>query len=149
METIEMLINELDSEILKAKRAPFSNSDIVIGRNTLLDIVSRLRANYPAVISEAQQIKKDRDDILTKAEKYANDAMDKAEAQARALVAETEVVRQATEDAEKIRKEAKEYYENLDYQTRVFADGILKDTEKAMKEAFRSISDRRTKLIEE
>ncbi|MEG1663176.1 MAG: hypothetical protein RR338_04235, partial [Clostridia bacterium] len=79
METIEMLINELDSEILKAKRAPFSNSDIVIGRSTLLDIVSRLRANYPAVISEAQQIKKDRDDILTKAEKYANDAMDKAE----------------------------------------------------------------------
>ena len=53
METIEMLINELESEVLKAKKATFSNTDIVINRSTVLDLLSRIRANYPNALKEA------------------------------------------------------------------------------------------------
>ena len=91
METIDMLINEIESEVLKAKKAAFSNSDIVINKAVLLDLISRFRASYPLVLREATQIKKERDDIIGKAEKYANETMDKAEEQAKRLMTETEV----------------------------------------------------------
>ena len=44
METIDMLINEIESEVLKAKKAAFSNTDIVINKAVLLDLISRFRA---------------------------------------------------------------------------------------------------------
>lgn len=49
METIDMLINEIESEVLKAKKAAFSNTDIVINKAVLLDLISRFRASYPLV----------------------------------------------------------------------------------------------------
>ena len=103
METIDMLIGEIESEILKAKRATFSSTDIVINRQVMLDLVTRLRASYPIVLKEAEQIKKERDDILSKAEAYANKTMDAAEEQARAMMSDTEVLKKASEEAEAMR----------------------------------------------
>ena len=62
METIDMLINEIESEVLKAKKAAFSNTDIVVNKAVLLDLISRFRASYPLVLREATQIKKERED---------------------------------------------------------------------------------------
>jgi len=95
METIDMLINEIESEVLKAKKAAFSNTDIVINKGVLLDLISRFRASYPLVLREATQIKKERDDIIAKAEAYANDTMDKAEAKAKQMMTETEIYNRA------------------------------------------------------
>lgn len=44
-----MLINEIESEVLKAKRATFSATDIVINRQVMLDLITRFRASYPIV----------------------------------------------------------------------------------------------------
>ena len=99
METVDMLINEIESEVLKAKRATFSNTDIVINRQVMLDLVTRLRASYPIVLKEAEQIKKERDDILEKAEAYVNKPMDAAEEKARAMMSDTEVLKKAAAEA--------------------------------------------------
>ena len=121
METIDMLINEIESEILKAKRATFSTTDIVLNRQVMLDLVTRFRASYPIVLKEAEQIKKERDDILAKAEAYANKTMDAAE----------------------------ENYRKMDYQARSLAFNILDSAEKTIKEGLNTIADRKRKLIEE
>ena len=92
METIDMLIGEIESEILKAKRATFSSTDIVINRQVMLDLVTRLRASYPIVLKEAEQIKKERDAILSKAEAYATKTMDAAEEKARARMSEPDLL---------------------------------------------------------
>lgn len=149
METIDMLINEIESEILKAKRATFSNTDIVLNRQVMLDLVTRFRASYPIVLKEAEQIKKERDDILAKAEAYANKTMDAAEQNARALMSETEVLKKATEEAEAMRAEAEENYRKMDYQARSLAFNILDSAEKTIKDGLNLISDRKRKLIEE
>lgn len=66
METIDMLINEIESEVLKAKKAAFSNTDIVVNKAVLLDLISRFRASYPLVLREATQIKKSATRLLKK-----------------------------------------------------------------------------------
>ena len=149
METIDMLINEIESEVLKAKKAAFSNSDIVINKADLLDLISRFRASYPLVLREATQIKKERDDIIEKAEKYAIETMDKAEEQAKRLMTETEVYTRAKAEAEAMQREAEENYHKMDYEARSLAFNILDSAEKAMKDGLGIINDRKRKLVEE
>ena len=149
METIDMLINEIESEVLKAKRATFSATDIVINRQAMLDLITRFRASYPIVLKEAEQIKKERDDILAKAEAYANKTMDAAEQNARALMSETEVLKKATIEAQAMRAEAEENYRKMDYEARSLAFNILDTAEKSIKEGLGVINDRKRKLIED
>ncbi|MFR5832989.1 MAG: hypothetical protein ACLUE6_03485 [Acutalibacteraceae bacterium] len=149
METIDMLINEIESEVLKAKRATFSATDIVINRQVMLDLITRFRASYPIVLKEAEQIKKERDDILAKAEAYANKTMDAAEQNARALMSETEVLKKATIEAQAMRAEAEENYRKMDYEARSLAFNILDTAEKSIKEGLGVINDRKRKLIED
>ena len=149
METIDMLINEIESEVLKAKKATFSPTDIVLNRQVMLDLITRFRASYPIVLKEAEQIKKERDDILAKAEAYANKTMDAAEQNARALMSETEVLKKATAEAQAMRAEAEENYRKMDYEARSLAFNILDSAEKSIKEGHNVINDRKRKLIED
>ncbi len=149
METIEMLINEIESEILKAKRAAFSQADIVVNRNVMLDLVTRFRASYPIVLREATQIKKERDEIMSKAEAYANDTMDKAEQNARALMMENEVYQRAVQEAERIHNEAIENYKKMDYEARSLAFNLLDGAEKSIRDSLNLINERKRKLLEE
>ena len=149
METIDMLINEIEREVLKAKKAAFSNTDIVINKAVLLDLISRFRASYPLVLREATQIKKERDDIIAKAEAYANDTMDKAEAKAKQMMTETEVYNRAKTEAEQMQREAEENYHKMDYEARSLAFNILDSAEKSMKDSLGIINDRKRKLVEE
>lgn len=149
METIDMLINEIESEVLKAKKAAFSNTDIVVNKAVLLDLISRFRASYPLVLREATQIKKERDEIIEKAEKYANETMDKAEEQAKRLMTETEVYARAKAEAEAMQREAEENYRKMDYEARSLAFNILDSAEKSMKDSLGIINDRKRKLVEE
>ena len=148
METIEMLLNEMESTVLKAKKAAFSSTDILVNRQAMLDLLTRFRASYPIVLKEAEQIKKERDDILSKAEAYANKTMDAAEEQARAMMSDTEVLKKASEEAEAMRAEAEENYRKTEYQARALAFNILDNAEKTMKEGLSTIADRKRKLIE-
>ena len=149
METINMLINEIESEVLKAKKATFSPTDIVLNRQVMLDLITRFRASYPIVLKEAEQIKKERDDILAKAEAYANKTMDAAEQNARALMSDTEVLKKATAEAQAMRAEAEENYRKMDYEARSLAFNILDSAEKSIKEGLNVINDRKRKLIED
>ncbi len=149
METIDMLINEIESEVLKAKKAAFSNTDIVINKAVLLDLISRFRASYPLVLREATQIKKERDDIIAKAEAYANDTMDKAEAKAKQMMTETEVYNRAKTEAEQMQREAEENYHKMDYEARSLAFNILDGAEKSMRDGLGIINDRKRALVEQ
>ena len=149
METIDMLINEIESEVLKAKKAAFSNTDIVINKAVLLDLISRFRASYPLVLREATQIKKERDDIIAKAEAYANDTMDKAAARAKQMMTETEVYNRAKTEAEQMQREAEENYHKMDYEARSLAFNILDGAEKSMRDGLSIINDRKRALVEQ
>jgi hypothetical protein len=148
METIESLLNEIESEILRAKKATFSSTDILVNRQTMLSLINRFRGAYPSALREAEQIKKDRDNIINKANEYAESICDNAENQVRALVADTEIMRRAKEDAEVLRQEAQQNYEKMDYEARALAFNLLDNAEKALSESINIINGRKRKLIE-
>lgn len=148
METIEALLNEIESEILRAKKATFSNTDVLVNRQVMLSLINRFRGAYPSALREAEQIKRDRDEIIDKANQYAESICDNAENQVKAMIAETEILRQAKEDAEALRKEAQENYDKMDYEARALAFNLLDSAEKALKESMNIINGRKRKLVE-
>lgn len=148
METIESLLNEIESEVLRAKKATFSNTDILVNRQVMLSLINRFRGAYPSALREAEQIKRDRDEIIDKANQYAESICDNAENQVKAMIAETEILRQAKEDAEALRKEAQENYDKMDYEARALAFNLLDSAEKALKESMNIINGRKRKLVE-
>ena len=148
METIEALLNEIESEVLRAKKATFSNTDVLVNRQVMLSLINRFRGAYPSALREAEQIKRDRDEIIDKANQYAESICDNAENQVKAMIAETEILRQAKEDAEALRKEAQENYDKMDYEARALAFNLLDSAEKALKESINIINGRKRKLVE-
>ena len=148
METIEALLNEIESEVLRAKKATFSNTDVLVNRQVMLSLINRFRGAYPSALREAEQIKRDRDEIIDKANQYAESICDNAEKQVKAMIAETEILRQAKEDAEALRKEAQENYDKMDYEARALAFNLLDSAEKALKESMNIINGRKRKLVE-
>ncbi len=149
METIESLLNEIEGEVLRAKKAAFSSTDIVVNRQTMLALISRFRGAYPIALREAEQIKRERDDILSKANAYAESICDNAEAQVAQMKSDTEIMRQAREDADALRREAQEAYDKMDYEARALAFNLLDGAEKALKESMNIINGRKRKLVEE
>ena len=148
METIEALLNEIESEVLRAKKATFSNTDVLVNRQVMLSLINRFRGAYPSALREAEQVKRDRDEIIDKANQYAESICDNAENQVKAMIAETEILRQAKEDAEALRKEAQENYDKMDYEARALAFNLLDSAEKALKESMNIINGRKRKLVE-
>lgn len=147
METIEMLISDLESELLKAKKAAFSTTDVVVNRSRMLDIVTRIRANYPIVLKEAARITADRENILKQAEAYANNIMNDAENNARRLVSESEVVKRAQQTADDLSKEADENYSRLDYDSRSHAFSLLENVEQSLNDALKIIGESKNNLF--
>lgn len=147
METIEMLISDLESELLKAKKAAFSNSDVVVNKSRMLDIVTRIRANYPVVLKEAARITADRENIIKQAETYANSIMNDAENNARRLVSESEVVKQAQQAADSLTNEANESYQRMDYDSRSHAYSLLENVEQSLSDALKIIGESKNNLF--
>ena len=148
METIESLLNEIESEVLRAKKAPFSSTDVLLNKQTMLSLINRFRGAYPSALREAEQIKKDRDNVINKANEYAESICDNAEKQVKTLIAETEIMRRAKEDADLLRNEAQQNYEKMDYEARVLAFNLLDNAEKALSESMNIINGRKRKLVE-
>ena len=148
MDTLDLLLNELETEVHKAKKATFS-SDIMMDKNRLLELISRMRNSLPQVINEARGIKENEEKILSDAKAYADNVMADANEKARLAISQTEIIRQATEDARAMREEAEENYKRKDYDSRALSYQILDNVEKVLADSINLINDKKRKLIEE
>ena len=127
MEIFEALIEELNQAVLTAKKAPLSSQDIVVNKQKMLALVEKFKANFPVVIREANSILHERDYIRQSAETYANQLMNEAESKAQQMISQTDIVQKAQERANKITKDAEDYYTKLEYEARLVSFNILKD----------------------
>ena len=148
MDTLDLLLNELETEVHKAKKATFS-SDIMMDKNRLLELISRMRNSLPQVINEARGIKENEEKILSDAKAYADGVMADANEKARLAISQTEIIRQATEDARAMREEAEENYKRKDYDSRALSYQILDSVEKVLADSINLINDKKRKLIED
>ena len=147
-ETFETLLNELEQEVLKAKKATFSPSEVLVNKSRMQDLIARLRSNFPIIITEAKQIKENEAKIVGDAQAYADKLVKDATDKSQEMIDQTEIIKRAKEDATAMRLEAEENYKKSDYDSRLLAFQILDGAEKTLVDSLNLITEKKRTLIE-
>lgn len=142
---IEILINELEEELKKGRKTLIGNN-VVVNADVLTDLVARLRLNLPDAIKEASAIFEDVEGIRREAQQKANEIINNARINAENMIKNSEIIRQATEEAERIKSLAAQQKDKADYNARRRVDELLEATENSITEALMIIRNERESI---
>ena len=124
-------LQQIEDIAQEAKSMPLSSSALV-NREELLEIVEAARNELPEEIKQARWIVRDREELLIKARRDAEALIERAREQQARIVAETEVVRKAQEEAERTMADAEERSRQMRLEAEDYVDAKLAQYEIAL-----------------
>jgi cell division septum initiation protein DivIVA len=127
MDVLE-LIDRLDDLVRNAKRVPL-RSEVRVDKERLDDLLNQLRTTIPEEIKQARWIVKERQEMLTAAEREAQRILGEAQGRQSQLVVEHELTRQAALASEDIIEEARLEEREIRLGADDYADEILNTLE--------------------
>ncbi len=125
---IMTLIDKLEDIITTAKRVPFGGS-IMVSEQKLYAIIDEMRASLPDELKQARWIVKEKQEMLTEAEKEANLVLEEARKKAEQIASEQEIVKMAESQANEIITTAKEKEREIRLGAEDYADETLANLE--------------------
>lgn len=138
---IQRELNHLEEMILDSPRIPLSRRTL-IDEEQLLDQLDLVRLNLPTAFQEAEDLVRQKDEILLQAEQYAQEIIDAAERRAAQILDELGIIRQAEMEARQIRQRVQEECEDIQEQT-------MRDLERMRRQAQQEIDEMRRLAIAE
>lgn len=117
MENIKAMLVALESELYNAKRPMTNPTAKIVDENRFLNIINGIKSALPTAIIEAEYIMADRDKIIGQANANAQEIIKNANQNAMARLNDSEIIRIAEGEANKIANEARQYAEYLKSQT--------------------------------
>ncbi|WP_180952279.1 vacuolar family H+-ATPase subunit H [Lachnoclostridium edouardi] len=106
MSRIEQLISEIEEYIDSCKPKAFSNSDIIVNKEEIEELLVELRLRIPDEIKKYQKIISNQDAILSDARSQADSILAEATAQTNELVNEHEIMQRAYTQADQVVEDA-------------------------------------------
>lgn len=146
MEILEQLLSDLEQYVAGAKKSVFSPGDAVINRGRLLDLSDRIRAAFPGELAEAKAIVEDCDNQKQATMRYCADMIRDAERKRDAMLDESDVLKQANEEAENVRRETEALRSKVEYELKCKVDEVLRDCEITLHDALTLIRNNREEL---
>lgn len=138
---IQRELNRLEEMILDSPRIPLSRRTL-IDEEQFLDQLDLVRLSLPEAFHEAEEIVRQKDDILIQAEQYAQDLIEAAERRAAQIMNETGIIRQAESEAQQIRTQVQQECETVQQQT-------IAEIDRTRRQAQQDLEDMRRSAIEE
>ncbi len=122
------LINELIEEIENSPKAVFS-SKRSIDYDIVMEIINDLKAAVPSEILEAEQLVKEKEEILSSAQEEAGSIVKSAEDELQTRISDDSVVQEAEMKAKEIIKKAESNAVEITLGAKEYADDILAEVE--------------------
>jgi hypothetical protein len=138
---IQQELNRLEEMILDSPRLLWSRRTLV-DEDQFLDQLDLVRLSLPEAFHEAEEIVRQKDEILIQAEQYAQDMIEAAEQRAAQMINETGIIRQAELEAQQIRAQVQEECEAAQQQT-------IAEIERNRRQAQQDLDELRRLAIEE
>ena len=147
METVDIyaLLDELQEEIDLAKNVPFSKNKSV-EPEVLNEIIQDIRAALDDTLEYSRKVEEEKNRILTDAQNEADAILKRAQADAQAMVMESNVVRSAQDQAQKIVEKAKMKSAEMKKIAVEYADDIFADLDEYYKESMNLLKENRIRL---
>jgi vacuolar-type H+-ATPase subunit H len=139
------ILDELAAEIQGARSMPLSSSAIV-SRDDLLDLINEARDLLPSEVERARHVLLDREELLSRAEREADEVLDDARSQAAHIVQRTEIVRQARNHAERLIAEAESEARRIRHEADDYVDRKLAAFEIVLDRTVRTVRAGRDRL---
>lgn len=127
-DSIVDLLEELRAIVAEAKGVPLSAS-VLVPRDQALALIERCLASSPKEVVEAREILSERTHVLERTQAEVDQLLSEAHRQMEAMVAESEIVREAHVGANRIRSQALEQASQLKRQTEDYIDRRLANFE--------------------
>src|SRR5512136_97610 len=119
-----VLIDKLDDLIHNARSVPLTDS-VMIDREEIYDLLDQMRSTIPEEIKQARWIVKERQEMLAEAKTESERILAEAQQKAEEMASETEVVRLAEKNAEKIVEDARDREREIRLGAEDYADEVL------------------------
>lgn len=136
----EVGLNRLREILHQAKSVPMSAS-CVVNRAELLDLVDQIRAALPTELGRARG-------LLANSDAEAERILNTARANADRLVADHEVMREARDEADRLRRDTEQECADLRRETDLFIDSRMASFESVLHKTTSQVATARQRLAE-
>ncbi len=143
---IEELINELDEIVINAMPLPMTNGKCIINKEEFKDIIQDIRLAIPSEIKQGKNIVADRNEIVAKARKEAEDIIEKAKKDANKLLGENEIMKLATMKATEMITNANAKAKEMKAMANDYSDSVLAQMEESLAKALIELKKTRTSI---
>lgn len=100
----------------------------------MLDQLDLVRLSLPAAFAEAEAIVQHKEEILLQAEEYGQQLVEAAEARAAEILDESNIIRQAQQEADRLRQQVQQECKALHDQTITEADRLRRQAQQELDE---------------
>ena len=138
-------LNELTALIDNARAMPMSAS-CVVNRGEVLAQLDELRALLPTEFDEAQRVLDDKGAVIAEGHAEAERIIEGAKAERARLIARTEVMRDATREADELRSTAAADAERMRLEIDDYVDSKLANFEVVLNKTLRAVEKGRAKI---
>ncbi|KGF09784.1 Uncharacterised protein [Urinicoccus massiliensis] len=138
-------VDDLEDIVETSSTIPLTGK-IMVEKEEILDLLENLRRDLPLELTEATQIRKDKDLIIKDAHKEAEKIIQGARAQADQLVAEDELVRKANARAQELMDTANNESNQIRIGARDYADKLLEQTQVQLSDVIKLLNENRQEL---
>jgi cell division septum initiation protein DivIVA len=142
---IHAKLDELTSLIETARAMPMSASCIV-NRTEILERLDELRKMLPGELTTAQQILDDRGAVIAEGRVEAERILEEARAERTRMVAKTEIMREATREADALVAAARSDAERMRVEIDDYVDGKLANFEVVLHKTLQAVEKGRAKI---
>lgn len=109
---IQQELDRLEEIILSSFRIPLTGRTL-IDEEKLLEQLDYIRVSLPSFFQEATVILEQKNEILLEAEEYGQQLVDAAQAKRAQILAESDIIRQAQQEAEQLRRQVQQECEAM------------------------------------
>lgn len=145
MDDVVAIIDELEDLLLSKKRGFFSGK-VYVDQEKVAEIIAQLREAIPQSFYDAKSILKQRDELISDAERKAEGIIRNANAMREKLVNESEVLAQAQAEADNLIRSTREYCDQLKYSVNQNLDTYLYQSAVQLNEAMVLIEGVRSEM---
>jgi cell division septum initiation protein DivIVA len=143
---IEELINALDEIILAGWSLPLTNGQCIVDREKVKDIIQEMRLNIPTEIRHAKAIVADKNDILAKAKKEADEIVAKAKKEAQRIASEEEILKLANSKASEVVGAAQAKSKEIKQNTSAYSESVLEKMEDVLAKTLIEVKQTRQQI---
>ena len=143
---IEEIISSLYELIQDARSVPLSAEKCMVERDKVLDLLDEISNRLPGELKQARTIVESRGEVINNAKREAENILKQAQSQARQMVSDSEITRQANQEAAAMVKSAQDKIKELKNVTNEYVDDALRRTEESIAEALGEIKESRAKF---